>query len=141
MRSLFRSTAVAAGLVLLAAGARADNLDRALDAHAKKLAEKLADCGYKSVGVLPFGLKIGDGKMQMNGGAINTALPEYLESALAQATALDKELVVLRNVFAEAVKVKDGDPNTEAGRKLLLAHQRNRVHRDMFAADVVAVRF
>ena len=123
MRFPLRLAAVAAGLFLLAPPARADALDEAIQAENATLTRRLTDAGYKTVGVLPFALKVGDRKEQYNGGAINTLLPEYLEAALVSATKVKPRLVVLRNAAGVATKVKGGDPQTREGRKALLAHQ------------------
>lgn len=93
---------------------------------AKQTLEGLRKDGIKSVGVLKFAVRVGDGQFPGNVGLLNTRLAERLELALvianpAHQSQLDKQVGVIRNASATAASIAGATHASEAGRKLLFS--------------------
>jgi hypothetical protein len=133
--------------MLLAATARADNLDSALIKHGDKVMKSCRERGYKNVGVLKFRVKVGKEEPSLTVEPLCSNLAERLENLLVLLNNPKASLGILR-APGEVASARDtrSTYRTAEGRKQLLKHTyalawgKERVKADAFLTGLVEVQ-
>jgi hypothetical protein len=103
---------------------RAESLYEKLIEEAPTIVDKLIKEGYKTVGVLQFGVKIGDKNSLWDTGPINMKMAKSLETALVVCNKRDRPLEVLWDAAREAQKrVKNPTLDTKSGIEAFFKHR------------------
>ena len=98
------------------------NLDRELVTNASEIRKLLRERNYKTVGVLKFGVKTGDGRMAFHGRLANNSMAERLEQALILAVSPRVKApveIIHKAGKTAAEQLKRATYRTEEGRKRL----------------------
>lgn len=103
-----------------------DQLESQYRDQSTKILDKLRSDGVKTVGVLKFSVRIGDGKFPGSVGALNTRLVQKLEIALAMANPARradeaKQVGIVRGASKVAATIEGATHLSADGRKLLFS--------------------
>lgn len=109
--------------LIVAPGVRADRMDDELLRHGATMIKKLRQLGYKTVGTLPFAVKLGKKPSSWSRGPINQNMADLLESTLVYCNDPLKPLNVLNNPTQVAKKmIRGATLETHAGKQAFFNH-------------------
>jgi len=123
-----------------------DQLESQYRDQSKQILDKLRSDGIKTVGVLKFSVRIGDGNFPGSVGALNTRLVQKLELALVMANPARKadeakQVGIVRSASNVAATIDGATHLSEVGRKLLFSKTYPLAWKHLGKTDVVPDAF